>query len=98
MATVLVLTHLGFREANSFAQKSIEYFGTWGLIGLKFVSVVIVVAICEYVGRHREHLGRLVARLAIFASLFPVLFAIAQILYAWYRGVLVIEDGPVHHH
>ncbi|MBC7773374.1 MAG: hypothetical protein H7210_12835 [Pyrinomonadaceae bacterium] len=98
MTTVLVLTHLGFREANSFAQKSIDYFGTWGLIGLKFVSVIIVVAICEFVGRRREDLGRRVATLAIIASLFPVLFAIAQIVYAWHRGVLVIEDGPRHHH
>lgn len=91
--TVLLLTHLGFREANSFAQKSIDYFGTWGLIGLKFMSVIIVVAICEYVGRQKESLGRLVATIAIFASLFPVLFAVAQIVYAWCRGELVVSDG-----
>lgn len=93
MTTVLVLTHLGFREANSFAQKSIDYFGTWGLIGLKFVSVIVVVAICEFVGRQRASLGRTVATLAIVASLFPVLFAIAQILAAWWRGELVVTDG-----
>src|SRR2546426_5662337 len=47
MVTVTLLVHLGGREVNSFAQWSIERFGTWGLIGLKFLSVILVVAICE---------------------------------------------------
>src|SRR3954464_993197 len=75
MVTVTVLVHLGAREVNTFAQWSIEHFGTWGLISLKFISVVLVVGICEFVGRRRPKMGQLLATLAIFASLTPVLAA-----------------------
>src|SRR5688572_17904597 len=66
MFTVALLVHLGAREVNMLAQASIELFGTWGLIGLKFLSVVLVVAICEWVGRQRPRLGGKVATTAIF--------------------------------
>ena len=39
MVTVMVLIHLRMQEANTFAQWSIDHFGTWGLIGLKFLSI-----------------------------------------------------------
>src|SRR5262249_12503086 len=80
MVTVTVLKHLGAREVNTFAQRSIDVFGTWGLIGLKFLSVVLVVVICEYIGRRRERLGRMLATLAIVLSLFPDGAAISQIV------------------
>jgi hypothetical protein len=96
IVTVTVLKHLGFREANSFAQKSIDYFGTWGLIGLKFISVILVVVICEYVGRHRERVGRTLATLAIMASLFPVAFAMIQLLIGMAQGLIVHTEWPRH--
>lgn len=94
IVTVTVLTHLGFREANSFAQKSIDYFGTWGLIGLKFLSVIVVLCICEYVGRRREHAGRTLATLAIALSLFPVAFALLQVVFGWLMGDVVVTEWP----
>lgn len=96
IVTVTLLRHLGFREANSFAQKSIDYFGTWGLIGLKFLSVIVVIFICEYVGRRRERLGRTLALLAIAASLFPVAFAMAQIVLGMAQGRIVHTEWPRH--
>lgn len=98
IVTVTVLKYLGFREANSFAQRSIDYFGTWGLVGLKFASVIVVVLICEYVGRRRERLGRVIATLAIAASLFPVFFALAQVAVGLARGTIVHTDWPRDHH
>jgi uncharacterized membrane protein len=94
MVTVSVLLHLGAREANLIAQRSIELFGTWGLIGLKFVSVALVVAICEYVGRRRPRAGRWLAIVAIFMSLFPVAAAIVQATVLGIRGELVVQNWP----
>lgn len=96
MVTVTVLVHLGAREVNTIAQWSIDRFGTWGLIGLKFLSVVLVVLICEYVGRRREKMGRWLATGAIFASLLPVGAALAQILILLMMDRLELEPWPQH--
>ena len=79
--TVTVLVHLGMREANTFAQWSIDHFGTWGLVGLKFLSVIVVVLICEYIGRRDAKRGGRLAYIAIGLSLIPITAAIAQIAY-----------------
>ena len=94
MVTVVVLVHLGAREVNTIAQASIDLFVTWGLIGLKFASVLVVVAICEFIGRRRKDLGRRLAGAAIALSLFPVGAAVAQVAVLRARGTLVVEDWP----
>lgn len=94
MVTVTVLVHLGAREVNTFAQWSIEHFGTWGLIGLKFLSVILVVVICEHIGRRRPRTGAALATTAIFLSLLPVAAAISQIVYYTSTGQLIVEQWP----
>ncbi len=88
IVTVFVLSHLGMREANTFAQWSIDRFGTWGLIALKFLSVILVVCVCEFVGRRKHVLGRRLACWSILASLLPVLAALAQVVYLLTLGDL----------
>lgn len=97
MVTVTVLVHLGAREVNTFAQWSIEQFGTWGLIALKFLSVFVVIAVCEIVGRRRQRLGKYLAFGAIIASLFPVMAALAQVLILNLRGRLIYQEWPPVH-
>jgi hypothetical protein len=94
MVTITVLVHLGAREVNTFAQWSIEQFGNWGLIGLKFLSVVVVVLICEYVGRRRRRVGAALATAAIFLSLIPVLAAMTQVVYLTATGKLEVQPWP----
>ena len=94
MLTVTLLVHLGAREVNMLAQRSIELFGTWGLIGLKFFSVVLVVAICEWVGRVRIASGRRLATAAIFISLFPVTAAVVQVAFVLAFGDIQWEEHP----
>lgn len=94
MFTVTLLIHLGAREVNMIAQRAIELFGTWGLIGLKFSSVILVVAICEYIGRRHERKGRALATAAIFISLFPVAAALAQVLFVAAFGNLQWVPWP----
>lgn len=94
VVTVTVLVHYGAREVNSIAQASIELFGTWGLIGLKFLTLIIVIAICEFIGRRQERLGRMLATIAIAASLMPVLAAATQVFWYWGRGELRHTEWP----
>lgn len=94
MVTVTVLVHLGAREVNTFAQWSIDQFGTWGLIGLKFLSVILVLCICEFIGRRRERTGRMLATLAIALSLLPVTAALAQVAFLLATGRLELQEWP----
>lgn len=112
MVTVKLLVHLSVQhedqrgtgyeaavvasEVNTLAQWTIDQFGTWGLIGLKFLSVILVVTICEYIGRRRERQGRVLAFAAIFLSLLPIAAALVQVAYLTATGRLIVEDWPRH--
>lgn len=76
--TNTVMTHFGAREVNTIADKAIQLFGFWGLIGLKFATVVVVIAICEFVGARRPALGKKIAEWAVAISAVPVVVAIVQ--------------------
>ncbi|MBC7834622.1 MAG: hypothetical protein H7Y88_05915 [Phycisphaerales bacterium] len=78
--TNTVIHHFNAREVNTIADRAIALFGFWGLIGLKFATVVVVVLICEYVGRRRHATGRRVAAWAIAISAIPVIIAAAQVM------------------
>lgn len=83
LLTYAIIWKLGGREVNAVARHFIEHFGGhWGLIFLKYVTVVLVVAICESIGRKRFLLGRRLALTAIIISAFPVGYGIVQV-WAW---------------
>src|SRR5262245_51719109 len=46
LVTYVIIGQLGGREVNRVAGALVERFGHWGLIGLKYASVVLVVLIC----------------------------------------------------
>jgi hypothetical protein len=81
--TNTVMHHLGAREVNTIADTAIRWFGFWGLIGLKFATVMVVVGVCEYVGVRRPRLGRKIAEWAVAISAVPVVVAIVQVV--WHR-------------
>jgi uncharacterized membrane protein len=94
MFTVTLLVHLGAHEVNMIAQRAIELFGTWGLIGLKFASVLLVIGICETIGRRRLSTGRNLATAAILISLLPIAAAVGQILFVLAVSELEWIDWP----
>src|ERR1043165_5349213 len=63
--TNTVLNYFGAREVNSIADAAIRHAGFWGLIALKFATVVLVVLICEHIGRKHPALGQRIAAWAI---------------------------------
>lgn len=82
MVTYFIIWRLGGREVNAVANHLVQQFGHWGLIMLKFSSIVLVVAICEWVGRQKELRGRRLAIAAVVISALPVGAGLVQI-FAW---------------
>ena len=78
--TNTVMHHFGAKEVNTIADAAIRLFGFWGLIGLKFSTVVLVVGICEFVGGKRPALGKKVAEWAVAISAVPVVVALVQVV------------------
>jgi len=69
-------------EMNKLADALIQRCGLLGMIGLKYSSIVLVVLICEFVGRRQLQLGRRLAVAAICISALPVGIGLLQ-LSAW---------------
>jgi hypothetical protein len=82
MMTYAIIWKLGGREVNAIAARLVEHLGHWGLIVLKFATVIVVVGVCEFVGRTRPGLGRRLAVAAIVSSAFPVGYGVVQVA-AW---------------
>jgi hypothetical protein len=72
VVTHTILHHLGGSEVNRIADALIQKFGVLGMVGLKYSSILLVVTICEIVGRRSVRLGRRLAVAAIAISVFPV--------------------------
>lgn len=79
LVTALVMSYYGAVEVNGVASAVIERFGFGGLIPLKFATVVLVLLVCEYVGRLRPRTGLRVAQFAVGVSFLPVVAAAAQV-------------------
>jgi uncharacterized membrane protein len=82
LVTYVIVYRLGGAEVNLIANNLLALFGHWGLIGLKFATVILVVGVCEIVGRLRPTLGRGIAIAAIVISAMPVGIGLLQV-FAW---------------
>jgi hypothetical protein len=72
-----VVLHVGGREANALADRVIFHFGLPGLVTYKFVLVIVVVAICEFVGRRKRETARKLLSVGIMITCMPVVLALA---------------------
>lgn len=83
----IILTHsilhhfadFGGRELNTIADWVIGRFDIWGAIALKFLTVVVVIAACEVVGRRNERAGGRLATAVLLLSLIPPGIALVQL-------------------
>jgi len=78
MCTWIVVHFEGF-EANPVAAWVIRRFDLPGAVALKFGAVVLVIAICEIVGRRRAATGRKLAEWSVAVSVIPVVLALWQL-------------------
>ena len=70
-----VVLWFGGREANSLANWVLERWGFAGMTIFKFALVVVVIGLCEIVGRLRESAGRLLINVGIVVTCVPVTVA-----------------------
>jgi hypothetical protein len=76
MLTWVVLWH-GGREANALAAAILHRFGLVGIVLFKLGVVVLLIGLCEWIGRHNRETGRKFARAAVALSVVPVVVAFA---------------------
>ncbi|MBX3356849.1 MAG: hypothetical protein KF745_00320 [Phycisphaeraceae bacterium] len=74
-----IVLFFGGSEVNPIAERALAVAGHWGLIGLKFTVVCVVVLICEYIAMHRPALSRRVAVVGVAISSIPIVMALAQL-------------------
>lgn len=83
MLTWLIL-ELGGSELNAIADRVIQAAGLPGMLALKFSTILVVVGICEVVGRRSERAGLGLAGTATAITSVPVVFSMFLIAeFAW---------------
>jgi hypothetical protein len=73
-------------ELNPLANWITQAGGLPGMIAFKFALVILVVCICEIVGRRKRETGRRLAEWAVAISAIPVVVALVQMavdVYSW---------------
>lgn len=75
-----VILHMGGSEVNALAATVIERWGLVGMIVLKFVSIIAVVLISEFVGRRKHTTGRWLVMATIVISVLPVTLSFALLV------------------
>ncbi len=80
--TMLVLYVWGGYELNPIAGAVIDTMGFMGAVALKFGIVILVIIICEVIGRRDDHSGQALAVGAIVISAIPVVYTFALLLRA----------------
>ena len=80
---------LGGSEVNVLADAVIAHAGLKGILIYKFCLVILVVIVCEAVGRRRPWIGRNLARLAVVITALPVVLSIVQLIAAQTDAVMV---------
>lgn len=76
--TTLILW-IGGREVNWLADRVLQRFGVPGAVAMKFSAVILVVIICEFIGRLRHPTGRRLAEWSVAISTVPVALAFIQL-------------------
>lgn len=77
-----IILHAGGSELNTIAAKAIELGNKWGIVSLKFLTVIVFVLACERIGRSRSDLGRRLAIAAVAVSAAPPMIGILQLIAA----------------
>lgn len=82
LLTFLVLYEWEGHEVNPIAHAIIVQMGfIWAAL-FKFAIVVLVIIICEVVGRRRDRTGRRLSQVTVAISAFPVAYTFALLLRA----------------
>lgn len=73
LLTYIVL-RLGGGEVNHVANAILQRFNFTGMIVFKFALVILVIGICELVGKHHDARGKRLAEWAVAITCIPVVY------------------------
>jgi hypothetical protein len=76
------ILHAGGQELNVIADWIIRRYDRVGVVVFKFLTLVLVVIICETVGRRDRALGQKLAYWAVALTAFPVVVGMVHLLAA----------------
>ena len=85
--TNTMLHHFGGVEVNGLAARIIDSGGFWGLIAFKMATSILVISICEHVGRVRLATAKRVAEWAIAISAIPSVLSLTQLGFVAYQNM-----------
>ncbi len=77
------------QEVNALADWVIREHDVPGMVAYKFTLVVIIIVVCEVVGRRRDGLGRRLAEWSAAITSIPVVVALIQLgadVHHWFRS------------
>ena len=83
----LEMTESRGAEENAVAGWIIERWDLPGMVAFKFMLVLLVIWICEIIGRRRVETGRRLAEWAVAITTIPIIVALFQMgrdLYYWF--------------
>jgi len=75
-----VVLSLGGREVNAVANMFLQRWDVHGLLALKFGVCVMVLVMCEFIGRRRPQAAVRLAMAAIVLNIFPVVVGTSQVV------------------
>jgi Domain of unknown function (DUF5658) len=87
LLTHFIVSHLGGGEANELARRILVRHGWPGLVALKYSTVIVVIIVCEIVGRKNKKAGRRLALAAVVLSALPVGLGLLQ-AWAWTHDLM----------
>jgi hypothetical protein len=82
IVTFVIVAYLGGGEVNELARHILQQHGWPGMVALKYSTVVVVLLVCEIVGRSKPRAGRGLATGAVVISALPVGLGLLQV-WAW---------------
>lgn len=72
-----VVLSLGGREVNALANAVLQWLGWHGMVGYKFALIVLVICLCEIIGRRDDKWGRRLGAMGIGLTWVPIILAFA---------------------
>lgn len=81
LLTMFVLYLWGGYEVNPIAAAIIDHMGFLWAIVFKFGLIVLVIIICEILGRRHDPTGRKLATVAVIISALPVAYTFAVLFH-----------------
>jgi hypothetical protein len=75
-----IILGFGGAEVNPIADSVLSAWGVTGMVIFKFAIVLLVILLCELIGRLRHRTGRRLAYFAVGITAVPMVLAFAQLL------------------